>query len=384
MTTVNERSRSGRKRGHGEGTIVLRADGRWTAALTLADGKRKWFYGRTRREVQDQLQAAQQDRRAGLPAPSGRLTVQQFLTQWLALSAKPRVRHKTYVSYEGTVRLHIVPALGKYQLARLTPERIQALLNAKLATGLAPRSVAYIRTVLRVALGQAVKWNLIGRNPAVLADPPRVEKHRITPLTPDQARTLLAAARGDRLEALYTVALALGLRKGETLGLVWSDVDLDAGTLSVNYQLQRIGGRRLRVPLKTDESRRTLLLPDAVAAALRAHRVRQLEERLAAGDRWQDSGHVLTSAIGTPLDERNVNRSFERLLARARLPHMRFHDLRHSAASLLLAQGVPLRVISELLGHTKIGTTADLYTHLAPTLHQEAAAKMQAVLTGPR
>lgn len=380
--TAHDRSRSGRKRGHGEGTIVLRADGRWAAALTLADGKRKWYYGRSRREVQAQLQEAQHDRRAGLPVPSGRLTVEQFLTQWLALSAKSRVRHKTYVSYEGTVRLHIVPTLGRYPLAQLSPERIQALLNAKLTSGLAPRSVAYIRTVLRVALTQAVKWNLIGRNPAVLTDSPRVEKHRIVPLTPDQARALLAAARDDRLEALYTVALALGLRKGEALGLIWDDVDLDGATLTVSHQLQRIGGQRMRVALKTEESRRTLVLPRAVVAALQAHRARQLEERRAADDQWEEHGYLLTGTLGRPLDERNVNRRFERLLTRAGLPHMRFHDLRHSAASLLLAQGVPMRVISELLGHTKIGTTADLYTHLAPTLHQEAAAKMQAVLAG--
>ncbi len=373
------KKRTGRKRGNNEGSIYQRADLLWCAQITLPNGKRKYLYGKTRRDVQTKLTAALRDVDQGLPLPSAKLTLAKFLDQWLNDSAKLK-RVKTYTSYEGTVRLHIAPTLGRYPLAQVTPERIQALLTVKQDAGLSPRSVAYIRTVLRIALGKAVKWNLLPRNPATLVDVPKVERHTITPLSPDQARQLLSAAKGDRLEALYTVALALGLRKGEALGLTWADVDLDGGTLRVAFQLQRIEGKRTRVLPKTDESRRTLALPDAVITAFRAHRVRQLEERLALGEGWTDTGFVFTSRIGTPLDERNVNRSFKRLLMNAGLPDMRFHDLRHSAASLLLAQGVPMRMITDLLGHTTIGTTADIYAHIAPAMRRETAAIMDKIL----
>jgi integrase len=373
---------TGRKRGNNEGSIYQREDGRWTAQLTLDKGKRKYIYGKTRREVQEKLTAAMREVQQGVPLPSGRLTLGQFLARWLEQSAKPRVRPKTYVSYEGTVRLHIVPALGKVPMHQVTPDRVQQLLNEKRAAGLSARSVAYIRTVLRIALTQAEKWAMVSRNVAALADSPRVERHKVRPLSPDQAREFLATVRGDRLEALYTVALALGLRKGEALGLLWEDVELDAGSVTIRHQLQRVSGRKELVATKTQESNRAIALPPAVVDALRTHRIRQLEERLLAGERWRDSGHVFTSSVGTPLDERGVTRKFQRSRERAGLPPMRFHDLRHSAASLLLAQGVPMRMITELLGHTTIGTTADLYTHILPELRRDTADKMQAILTG--
>lgn len=223
---------------------------------------------------------------------------------------------------------------------------------------------------------------------AKLVDGPRVERFESKMLSPDQARTFIDAARGESLEALYNVALSLGLRMGEALGLRWQDIDLDRRTLIVNRILERIGrgdgSKLMLVEPKTSRSRRTVNLPDAAARALRAHKVRQLEERLMAGARWQDQGLVFPSTIGTPLEPHTLHDDFKRILVKAKLPDIRFHDLRHSAASLMLAQGIPLRSIQEVLGHSSITLTANLYAHVGEQLKREAADAMDAVLSRGR
>jgi len=228
---------------------------------------------------------------------------------------------------------------------------------------LAPKYVKNIRAVLRGALNQAVRWDLLGRNPASLVEPPRVERYEIKPLTPVEARAFLAAIRGDRLEALYSVALTMGLRQGEALGLRWSDVDLDIGSLRIEKQLQRIEGRLQLVELKTKLSRRALIMPSSIVASLREHRHRQLEERSAARDRWVESGLVFTTPGGEALEGSTVTRHFHDYLERAGLPQRRFHDLRHSCATLLLVQGVSPRVVMDVLGHSDIGINDE---HLLP------------------
>lgn len=236
----------------------------------------------------------------------------------------------------------------------------------------------YTRAVLRKALNQALRWGLVTKNAATLADPPKAEPREIRPLDPDEARRFLDAARGDRLEALYSVALSLGLRMGEILGLRWEDVDLDARTLTVRKQLQRLDGKPQLVDLKTRQSRRTLALPAGLAGALREHRKRQLEARLLAGERWrgEDWGLVFTSTIGTPLDPRNLTDRYKALLARAGLPALRFHDLRHSCASLLIAQGIPAKIVMETLGHSQISLTLNTYAHVFPEVQRQAAEAM--------
>jgi integrase len=200
-------------------------------------------------------------------------------------------------------------------------------------------------------------------------------------LDPDEARTFLATVKGDRLEALYSVALSLGLRQGEALGLLWENVDLDTGILKVRTALQRIEGKQQLVEPKTAKSRRNIIMPEVTITSLRTHRIRQLEERLAAGTRWKEQGLVFTSTIGTPLDQRNSFRLFQEALQRAGLPHIRFHDLRHTCASLLLAQGVHPRVVMETLGHSQISLTMDTYSHVIPALQRDAADRMNALLT---
>jgi integrase len=351
--------------------------------LGYVGGKRvrKSLYGKTRREVQQKLVVAQRDLQRGITPTDDRLTTGQFLDRWLEDVAKATVRPRTYVSYEQTVRLHLKPTLGRIVLSRLRPQQVQALLNAKLASGLSPRSVGIVHAVLRTALNQGVQWDMVPRNVAALVQPPRVTRAEISPLTPEQARDFLDAVRGDRLEALYSVGLALGLRQGEILGLRWADVDLEGGTIRVTQALQRVNGRLDFVEPKSLSSRRTIPMPATVARALRAHRPWQLEERLAAGARWRESDLVFTTSLGTPLDSRNITRRFQVALERAGLPRLRFHDLRHTAASLMLAQGVPARVVMETLGHSQISLTMNTYSHVVPALQREAADRMEAILS---
>lgn len=370
----------GSKRGNGEGNIYHRKDGRWETRMSLPDGKRKSFFGKTRQDAARKLAEATRDRDKGmLPVPQ-KETVGQFLMRWLESSAKPSVRPATHESYSDLIRLHLVPELGRHRLAQLSPQHVQDMMGRKLAAGLSPRRVQYMRSVLRVALNQALRWGLVVRNVATLVESPRVVSPEVNPLTPEQARMLLEAMQGDRLETLYSVVLAVGLRQGEALGLRWQNVDLDVGTLRVAVSLQRIKGEYQLVEPKSPRSKRTILLPKMAVAALRAHRKRQLEEQLRAGAEWENWGLVFTTVWGRPLHGSVVTHRFQRLLYRAGLRHMRFHDLRHACASLLLAQGVSPRMIMEILGHSQISLTMNLYSHILPSMHQDAASRMDAVL----
>jgi integrase len=421
-----------RRRGRGEGSITQRADGRWVARVDLGweGGKRrrKAVYGRTRRQVADKLTKVLRDVQQGAALPDERQTVSQFLTRWLD-EKRTRLRPRAWATYEQAVRLHLAPGIGKIALARLTPAQLDAWFREHQLHGASPRAIRYARSVLRAALNQARKWRAVSENVAELIEAPRHQAREIQPLTPEQARKLLESAKGHRLGGVVSVATALGLRLGEALGLRWADVDFDAGTLSVKQALERSGGdsaarrpliverrelrkriaaapkrsaerrelrtrlkalrgrwRTVRTTLKTTEpkstrSRRTIRMPTIVVAALKAHRTRQLEDRLAAGGAWNDSGFVFTSPIGTALEPRNVTREFHVLLASADLPAVRFHDLRHTAATLLLAQGVDPRTIMETLGHSQISLTLNTYSHVLPALQADAAAKLDAILT---
>jgi integrase len=369
------------KRANAEGSIYQRKDGRWVSALSLPTGKRKSFYAKTRREVQLRLVKAQNDTQSGLTVVGEKQTVAQFLDRWLTESVKATVRPRTYSSYSDLVRLHIKPVLGKTSIARLTPQQIQGLLNAKLQAGLSTSTVKYIHAVLRRALGQAYRWGIVARNAAALVDPPRVRHEEVSIMDPAQARAFLDAISGHRLEALYSVALAVGLRQGEALGLRWDDVNLESGQLEVRKQLQRLDSQYRLVEPKTNKSRRTLDLPGFAVDSLRQHRVHQIEERLAAGGDWEEWGLVFTTRRGTPLDAKNVTHRFQEFLARNNLPRMRFHDLRHACASLLLAQGEQARVVMEILGHSQISMTMNTYSHVIPALRREAARRMDTLLS---
>lgn len=369
------------KHANGEGSIYRRQrDGRWCSTLSLEGTRRKSYYGKTRREVAAKLTVALKAHRDGLPIAGERETVGQFMKAWLA-TIRPSVRASTYRGYESKCRTHIIPEIGRHPVARLTPQNVELFLAGRVAAGSSPRTVQHLRAILRAALNDAMKWGRVMRNAAALVDGPRVPETEVRPLTPAEARGVLDAMRGDRLEALYSVALAMGLRQGEALALRWDDIDFAAGTLTVSASMDRSGGTPVRTETKTRRSRRTLALPDFAAVALRAHRGRQLEERLAAGVEWEDHGLVFSRRDGRPLLGVNVTRDFQRTLARAGLRRMRFHDLRHACATLLLAQGVGPRVVMEVLGHSNISLTMNLYAHVLPESQRHAAEQMDALFS---
>jgi integrase len=364
----------------GKGSISQRQDGRWTARVDLGyvngKRKRKQIYGKTRKEVAEQLKVLLRDQQQGLELDVQRQTVAHFLTRWLTDVVEPSTRPATFRVYAYIVRSHLIPQIGHHQLAKLTPQQVQAMLRRKREAGLSPATVQRVRDVLRNALTHALKWGLIVRNVAMLVEPPKVERRQLNPLTYAQAQRLLAAAKGDRYDALYRVALSLGLREGEVLGLRWEDIDLNDQRLHVRVAVQLVHGKPTLVQPKTARSQRTLPLPATLVTVLKEHHVRQLEQRLLAGSRWQETGLVFTSNLGTPIYPRNLLRSFYKLVERAGLPRMRFHDLRHSCATFLATQGVPARVAMEILGHSDIRLTLGVYTHVLDESKRDAAAVM--------
>jgi len=366
--------------------VFKRSDGRWCATIDLGqvDGRRrrKAFYAATRREAAARLTAALKHVQDGVPLVGERQTVGQFLIHWLENSVRLSVRASTYSGYESKLRMHIIPGLGRVSLAKLGPQDLEAFFSRKLAEGMAPRTIQHLRAIIRAALNDALRWGLVSRNAGSLVDGPRVPHSEVQPFTPEEARSFLEVAKGERLAALYSVAITVGLRQGEALGLRWEDVDLEAGMVSVRAALQHSKGAFHFVEPKSDRSRRRLALPAIAVTALRRHRRLQAEERLAAGPLWEDWGLVFTTATGRPLQGSAVTRGFQQLLARAGLRRQRFHDLRHACASFLLAQGVHPRVVMETLGHSQIALTMNTYSHVLPALQREAAERMDSVLSG--
>ena len=331
------------RRGKNEGTIRKRKDGRWEARVTTGyisgAQKRHALYGSTREEVSHKMRAFQDQQQRGLPQLDERETVEAFLDTWLKDVASATVRPSTFQRYEQIVRDHLKPDLGHIRLAKLTPEEVQRLVKKKHQSGLTARSVQQIHAVLRSALNTALQWGKVHRNVAVLVRLPSVPKTQIEPLDITQSKALLAASSGDRLEALYAVAVTTGVRKGELLGLQWDRVDLAAGTIRVSAALQRVGGKPQLVEPKSSTGHRTIKLPEMTRIALTNHQLRQGVERLKAGESWQEQGYVFTTRNGTPLDPSNVSQYFKRILKKAEIPDRRFHDLRHTFATLMAVRG---------------------------------------------
>jgi integrase len=270
---------------------------------------------------------------------------------------------------------------GVVALTKLAPQQVQALYSAKRAGGLSPTTVRHLHALLHHALDQALRWDLVARNVTDLVDAPSMSRKDVEALTPDQARALLAEARGDRLEALYVVAVHTGMRQGELLALRWRDVALDVGLLHVRSNLERAEvGVRMGTP-KTARSRRTIKLSATSVEALREHRSRQDEERLARADAWTDHDLVFPNTVGKPMDGIHLlRREFVPLLERAGLPRVRFHDLRHTAATLMRRAGANVEVVSEMLGHADPTTTIRIYSHVQPGMQQSAVDALDELL----
>jgi integrase len=375
-----------KKRGNGEGSIHRRKGGGWCAQYTVytAKGrKRKTLYGKTRLEVAAKLAKALSDREGGITFDADNLRLGDYLQRWLEDSKKGSVKRVTYEGYARQVRNHLVPTLGRIKLRALTPAHLRGLYREKTETGLSARTVGYIHTTIHNALEQAVKDGLVPRNVADVVKPPQLCKEEIQPLTPAQTKSFLEAVGGHRFEALYVLAVTAGPRQGELLGLKWEDIALDRKLLQVKRTLSGTkGGEPVFSNPKSAKGRRSVKLTARAVEALRRHRERQLEEREEVAGLWQNHGLVFPTRIGTPMSRHNlVARSFKPLLKRAGLPEIRFHDLRHTCATLMLAVGANPKVAQETLGHANVTITLDTYSHLLPNMQNEVAEKVNELLS---
>lgn len=375
-----------RRRGNGEGSIYKRDDGRWEARYTVhaENGlKRKTIYGKTRKEAAEKLSKVLANMADGLVYEDENLTVGEYLDKWLKGSQRGTIRQSTYDRYEIAVRVHIKPAVGRLRLRKLTPAHVQEFYTNKLDDGCAPASVNKLHVVLHKALDQAVKWHMIPRNVTQVVKAPRPDaRSEMRPLSVEETQRLLEAVRGDRLEALYVLAATTGMRQGELLALKWRDIDLESARLSVRRTVTKDGGKLLLGEPKTKKSRRTIALTDGAVNALRQHITRQMEEMEILGDDYRDEGLVFTSEVGTLINPTNLRRrSLAKLLKRAKLPKsVRFHDLRHTCATLLFTSGVHPKHVQELLGHAGIAITLDTYSHVIPGMGDRTARAIESLL----
>jgi integrase len=345
-------------------------------AQTPDGPKRKYVYGRKYGEVQKKLAEAMGDAARGIVFDDKNLTVGEYMHRFLEDVQRGSVRESTYSRDKYLVTNHVKPSIGRVKLKNVNALHLQGLYRERLDYGLSGSTVQKIHHVLHKALAQAVKWNLIPRNPAEDVKAPTPTPKEMYPLSEGEARRLLEAARGDRLEALYVLAVHTGMRRGELLGLKWEDVDLEGQTVRVRRTLTRTGnGRRLALgEPKTRKSRRTVRLTQRAVEALRSHRARQAEEKLRAGGLYQDQGLVFAGERGGFINPSNLRqRSFAPLLKRAGLPPITFHDLRHTCASLLFQRNVHPKHVQELLRHASVAITLDTYSHMLPGMGGEAA-----------
>ncbi|HHU87405.1 MAG TPA: site-specific integrase [Peptococcaceae bacterium] len=400
-----------KKRGNNEGTIVQRPDGRWMAQITVGynpvngNPKRRTFYGKTRKEVVEKMDAARAEIRAGTYVEPTKLTTGDWIKQWLVDYMKPSLRTTTWASYDHIAKLHIIPVIGKIPLNRLTTSDLQKLYSEKLANGrvdgkggLSIRTVRYIHQIIHGALEKAKEVKLVQSNVSEATNLPKLKYKEKMPLTSEQVRRFKTVIKQDRLYAAFLLELATGLRRGELLALKWEDIDLEKGVLSVKRTITRtrIEGGKTKTGLvfqepKTDQSKRTVPIPASVVAELKAHKARQAQEKLRLGGEivngeyvpnYKDNGLVFCTVDGKPLDPRNLLRTHTRLLEKAKLPHVSFHDLRHTFATIMMEMDENPRILQEILGHANVNITLGIYSHPTHAMKERAAAKMDAFLTG--
>lgn len=386
------------KRGHGEGTIYKRKDGRWEGKLTIGydtEGKpkRKTFYGKTRREVQEKMDKVKADLQAGTFVESNKITFEQWLNRWLEVYVKPKVKPATFSNYVHLARTHIIPSLGKIELQKLTTDIIQEFYNQKSKSGrldgsggLSPRIIHMMHQVISGTLKQAVKQRMIVFNPADATTRPRLKYKEMNPLTADEVKQYLDAARNERLHTAFLLELTTGMRRGELLALKWEDIDFDKGTLTVKTTLARVrvvdeGKSKLMFSEpKTEKGRRTIPVLPETLKELKAHKARQAQEKLLVGQAYQDNGLVFCTPEGKPIEPRGFHRKHTEILKKAGLRHVRVHDLRHTFATILLEANEDPKTIQELLGHAKVSTTLDLYCHSSINMKQQSISKLGGLL----
>lgn len=367
------------RRGNNEGSIFQRKDGRWCAAITI-DGKRLYLYGKTRKEVAQKLKDTLAQVDAGLTIKAAKYTLDGYLAEWMG-SMRSSVRPRTWEQYDQVIRTHINPYIGKLRLKDLRPDHIQKLYNLK-QDQLGAATIRIMHAILHKSLKQALKWGLVSRNSADAVTRPREVRAEMTVLTAEQAQSLLSYVTGSRYEALYYLALITGLRRGELLGLKWSDLDWVTGVLMVQRQLlwTKTNGLAFAEP-KTKKGRRPVKLGMSAIDKLRKHLALQQTERRFNVKRWQENDLIFPSMIGTPMDPTNLTHFHGELIGKIGLPKIRFHDLRHTAATLMLQEGIHPKVVQERLGHSTITMTLDQYSHVLPGMQDEAAERLDTLLT---
>jgi integrase len=383
------------------GQIIKRGEQRYLIRIFLGrhptTGKRRYrneTVQGSKKKAEARLTQLLRERDTGTLIEPTRVTVDHYLDDWLQSAARPRLRQSTYDGYELILKLYVRPELGDRPLASIQPLDIQGLYAGMIERGLSPRTVRHAHAVLRSALNQAVKWRLLHNNAAMFVDLPRQQKKEMHALSPEQAQAFLKTAADDKWGVLFALALTTGMRPGEYLGLQWKDVDLTKGIATVRRAVAfRSGGEWEFTEPKTAKSVRPIPLPPSVTAMLVAHQTKQAEKVAAARQRREDKGEpfeytdhglVFAGDQGQPLDLRNLTqRHFRAILKAAELPQeLRLYDLRHSCATLLLAQGEHPKVVSERLGHASVTLTLDTYSHVLPTMQQQAAERLETALFG--
>lgn len=383
-----------KRRGREEGSIYQRADGLWSACISLGyddKGKRKRrvVYGKTKAEVQEKLRELQNLAASGQLTEASKLKLGEYLDRWLEDVIRPTRTPNTYQSYEGVIRCHVKEHIGSLKLTNLAPVHVQGLYSAMERSGASSRMRQLAHAVLRRALVQAIKWGLIVRNACDGAERPRVAKKEMVTLTPEQTWTFLTSASEHRLEALFVLAVATGMREGELFALRWPDIDLEAGAIFVQHTLEEIDGKfRLKEP-KSAKSRRRIELPSFAIEALWRHKAGMMKEEHLEGPVFCDcrGGWLRKSNFIRQVFKPLLKRTNEKLSEEAEkkavtpnlLPDIRFHDLRHGHATMMLAMGEHPKVVQERLGHSQISLTLDTYSHVLPTVHKQAAENLDRV-----
>jgi integrase len=366
-----------KQRGHGEGSIYPRPDGRWVGQITLEDGKRKYLYGKTRKEVADRLHQALQEQKQGILVNGPQQKLEDYLEFWLEEVHKPAIKLTAYLRYRALLNHHIIPDLGYILLQKLTVRHIQSFYTKKLKEGLSAQTVHILHAILHKALHDATLSNLIARNVSDHVTLPRIEKHETRTLTAQQAQKLLEVVQGHPLEALFIMALTTGMRQGELIGLRWQDINFAQSSIYINRTVSYAAKHKFIISEpKTTSSRRKIAIPSFLIEVLKKHHVTQREVREKSSVRWKDNDLVFCNARGEFLHPASLVWTFRNLLTKAGLERIRFHDLRHSAATILLTLGVHPKVVQELLGHSTIRMTMDTYSHVLPSIQADAIDRL--------
>lgn len=366
------------KRAAGEGSIFKRGN-RWVAQVGAGENRETGYF-KTQQEANHWRHEKNEQRKNGLLVAGSKVFLSVFLENWLVVK-KTSIRPNTYNDYSSIVKYHINPILGNTKLRDLTPNQLQSLYTMKMNAGTSPRTTIMIHAVIHCALEHALKLGLVGRNVAEAVTRPRLSRNEMKTLDQSQTLQLIQVAEGNRYQLLYWVAVTTGLRQGELFGLKWSDVNWQNCKIHIQRQVQRRKGGLEFCEPKSASGRRVITLGQTTIKKLRDHYITQQKEMLQLGDKWNNFDLIFCTQVGSPLEPANVLKSFKRMLKRASLPDIRFHDLRHTAATLMLMEGINPKVVQERLGHSDISLTLNTYSHVLPSMQEEAAEKMDELLT---